>query len=120
MLFDPSRFVDQAFENSTDGFGVERRFGGFAQAIEQRAFACGIVDGHPALALVLTYRHHQPHALVQQLENLLVDRVDTPAQLLEIELGRHAPHPTHKLAADITSPPSCTPPGFVLPARHRR
>jgi hypothetical protein len=96
MLFDAPRFVDQALEDSANGVGVERGLGGFAQAIEQRAFAGGVVNGDAALALVFADLHDEPHSLVKQLEDLLIDRVDSAAQLIEFELLGHDFHPTHK------------------------
>jgi hypothetical protein len=65
MLFDAAGFVDDAFEDAASGFGVERGFGGFAQAVEKRALARGVVDGNIAFAFVFADRHHQAHAIVQ-------------------------------------------------------
>jgi hypothetical protein len=90
MLLDAARLVDEPLEDSADRVGVQGRLRSTTQAIQKRALTRGIVDGNTAFAFVFADLDDEANTLVQEFENLLVDGVDTAAQLIEVELRCHS------------------------------
>lgn len=89
MLLDAARLVDQSFEDTAYGFGVERMFRLAAQPIEHHPFPLGVVDGDVVSALVLTHGEHDSHPFGDQFEDAAIQVVDASPQRLKLRSRLH-------------------------------
>src|SRR5689334_12717931 len=83
-LLEAARLVDQALEDATNRVGLERRRRQGGEAREQTALALRVVHGKSVLRFESADLEHQSYALVNELEELGVHRVDRAAECLEV------------------------------------
>ncbi len=76
VLLVASRFVDDALEYPTHGFGPQRLFAGCYQAFDDVSLPVGVVDLHAMGTFDVADLQHVLESLVQQVEDLVVDAVD--------------------------------------------
>ncbi len=76
VLLVTSRFVDDALEDPPNGLRSQRCLTCCHQALEHFAFAVRVVDLDPMSPFDLAYSQHVFEALLEELENLMVDAID--------------------------------------------
>src|SRR5687767_9366364 len=81
--FEPPRLVDDAFEQALDRAVVERAAVDVLYVREHLGLARGLVDVHPGLLLDPSDLERARGARAEQADELFVERIDAPPQLVQ-------------------------------------
>jgi len=76
VLLDPTRLIDDAFEDPTHELIIEMLWGKRDEPLDHFAFTRGVVDGHGPRALEFRNLQDKADSLGHQRENLRVDGID--------------------------------------------
>lgn len=75
-LLERAGFIDQALEDATSRFWLQRSAREGGELIQDPALALPIEHGHAVLAFELTHAQYQAHALRELLQDLPIDCID--------------------------------------------
>ena len=93
-LLEPARLVNQALEDASHRFGIQRGWTKLAEPLDEPCFPSRIVGGQPASQLVFGYLQDHADALRDESEELGIQIIDLASKGFELRLGCHGRHGT--------------------------